>query len=172
MSVKSAESTQVTVIKGITSVSADDGVKVVNVETTQQMYDAVMENLDSADIIIKSAAPADYKVTIAEQKIKSETLTLNFEKNPDIAQAVGKIKGNKKLVVFSAETQDLIENASKKLVKKNADLVVANDVTKAGAGFDVDTNIASFITKDGVENLSIMTKAQLADKILDKVQSI
>jgi phosphopantothenoylcysteine decarboxylase/phosphopantothenate--cysteine ligase len=136
------------------------------------MYDAVMENLEKADIIIKSAAPADYKVKMAEQKIKSETLTLEFVKNPDIAQAVGKIKGNKKLVVFSAETENLVSNATKKLAKKNADLVVANDVTKQGAGFDVDTNIASFITKDGVENLPIMTKVALADKILDKVQSI
>ena len=162
----------VILIKGITSVMPDDGVQIVGVETTQQMYDAVMENLEKADIIIKSAAPADYKVKMAEQKIKRETLTLEFVKNPDIAQAVGKAKGNKKLVVFSAETEDLIFNATKKLAKKNADLVVANDVTKAGAGFDVDTNIASFVTKDGVEDLPIMTKAQLADKILDKVQSI
>lgn len=163
---------KVILVKGITSVLPDDGMQIVSVDTTEQMYNAVMDNLDKADIIIKSAAPADYKVKIADQKIKSETITLSFEKNPDIAQAVGKIKGNKKLVVFSAETENLIENASKKLIKKNADLVVANDVTKAGAGFDVDTNIASFITKDGLEELPIMTKVQLADKILDKVQSI
>ncbi len=162
----------VILIKGFTSVSPDDGVEIVNVETTADMYNAVMSNLDKADIIIKSAAPADYKVNVADQKIKSETLTLEFVKNPDIAQAVGKIKGNKKLVVFSAETENLYENATKKLIKKNADMVVANDVTKQGAGFDVDTNIASFITKNGVEELPIMTKAELADKILDKVQSI
>jgi phosphopantothenoylcysteine decarboxylase/phosphopantothenate--cysteine ligase len=162
----------VILIKGFTSVNPDEGVEVVNVETTADMYEAVMNNLDKADIIIKSAAPADYKVKMAEQKIKSETLTLEFVKNPDIAQAVGKIKGSKKLVVFSAETENLFENATKKLIKKNADMVVANDVTKQGAGFDVDTNIASFITKDGVEELPIMTKTELADKILDKVQSI
>jgi phosphopantothenoylcysteine decarboxylase/phosphopantothenate--cysteine ligase len=162
----------VILIKGFTSVNPDEGVEVVNVETTADMYEAVMNNLDKADIIIKSAAPADYKVKMAEQKIKSETLTLEFVKNPDIAQAVGKIKGSKKLVVFSAETENLFENATKKLIKKNADMVVANDVTKQGAGFDVDTNIASFITKDGVEELPIMTKTELADRILDKVQSI
>ena len=162
----------VILIKGFTSVNPDEGVEVVNVETTADMYEAVMNNLDKADIIIKSAAPADYKVKMAEQKIKSETLTLEFVKNPDIAQAVGKIKGSKKLVVFSAETENLFENATKKLIKKNADMVVANDVTKQGAGFDVDTNIASFITKEGVEELPIMTKTELADRILDKVQSI
>lgn len=162
----------VILIKGFTSVNPDEGVEVVNVETTADMYEAVMNNLDKADIIIKSAAPADYKVKMSEQKIKSETLTLEFVKNPDIAQAVGKIKGSKKLVVFSAETENLFENATKKLIKKNADMVVANDVTKQGAGFDVDTNIASFITKDGVEELPIMTKTELADRILDKVQSI
>ncbi len=162
----------VLLIKGFTTVNPDEGVEVINVETTAQMYDAVMNNLDKADIIIKSAAPADYRVKTADQKIKSETLTLEFIKNPDIAQAVGKVKGNKKLVVFSAETENLVENATKKLIKKNADMVVANDVTKQGAGFDVDTNIASFITKDGVDELPIMTKTELADKILDKVQSI
>jgi phosphopantothenoylcysteine decarboxylase/phosphopantothenate--cysteine ligase len=162
----------VLLIKGFTSVNPDDGVEVINVETTADMYDAVMNNLSKADIIIKSAAPADYRVKTADQKIKSETLTLEFVKNPDIAQAVGKVKGNKKLVVFSAETENLFENATKKLIKKNADMVVANDVTKQGAGFDVDTNIASFITKDGVEELPIMTKIELADRILDKVQSI
>ncbi|MBE5733069.1 MAG: bifunctional phosphopantothenoylcysteine decarboxylase/phosphopantothenate--cysteine ligase CoaBC [Clostridiales bacterium] len=162
----------VLLIKGFTTVNPDEGVEVINVETTAQMYDAVMNNLDKADIIIKSAAPADYRVKTADQKIKSETLTLEFIKNPDIAQAVGKVKGNKKLVVFSAETENLFENATKKLIKKNADMVVANDVTKQGAGFDVDTNIASFITKDGVDELPIMTKTELADKILDKVQSI
>ena len=162
----------VILIKGFTSVNPDEGVEGVNVETTADMYEAVMNNLDKADLIIKSAAPADYKVKMAEQKIKSETLTLEFVKNPDIAQAVGKIKGSKKLVVFSAETENLFENATKKLIKKNADMVVANDVPKQGAGFDVDTNIASFITKDGVEELPIMTKTELADRILDKVQSI
>jgi phosphopantothenoylcysteine decarboxylase/phosphopantothenate--cysteine ligase len=167
-----ARGANVLLIKGFTSVLPNEGVEVINVETTADMYDAVMNNVDKADIIIKSAAPADYKVNASKQKIKSETLTLEFVKNPDIAQAVGKVKGNKKLVVFSAETENLYENATKKLIKKNADMVVANDVTKQGAGFDVDTNIASFITKDGVEELPIMTKTELADKILDKVQSI
>lgn len=162
----------VILIKGTTSVLPDEGVKIIEVQTTADMYNAVMDNLECADIIIKAAAPADYRVECAEQKIKSEKLTLEFIKNPDIAQAVGKIKGDKKLVVFSAETENLIDNATKKLIKKNADMVVANDVTKQGAGFDVDTNVASFITRDGIEELPIMTKVALADKILDKVQSI
>ena len=97
---------------------------------------------------------------------------MKLTKNPDIAAAVGKIKENKTLVAFCAETRDLIESAKKKLVSKNADLVVANDVTKKGAGFDVDTNIASFVTKDGVEDLPLMSKSELAGRILDKITEL
>ena len=148
--------------------------EVINVKTTQQMYDAVMGNYERADIIIKAAAPSDYRVKNPTfHKIKSKNLVLEFEKNPDIAEAVGKVKGNRTLVIFCAETDDLIENAKKKLVKKNADIVGANDVTKEGAGFNVDTNIASLITKDGeVIEYELMLKSELAEKIIDKVVEI
>ena len=133
------------------------------------MYDAVLTNLSDADIVIKAAAPSDYKVkNYSNQKIKAETLTLELEKNPDIAKAVGEVKGEKKLVIFSAETENLQENATKKLYSKNADMVVANDVTMAGAGFNVDTNIVTLITRSDEESLPVMSKRDVANAILDR----
>lgn len=148
--------------------------EVINVVSTQDMYDAVISNLDRADVVIKSAAPADYRVqNKADDKIKAQELTLQLVKNPDIAKAVGQVKGDKKLVVFCAEKKDLIERAKAKLLSKNADIVVANDVSLAGAGFNVDTNIATVITKNGkVTDCPIMSKSQLADIILDEISGL
>ena len=143
----------------------------VSVKSTCDMYDAVMSKVGECDFVIKAAAPADYRVEkVADDKIKDSEVTLELTKNPDIAKAVGKVKGDKKLVVFCAEKRELIERATGKLKSKNADMVVANDVTKEGAGFDVDTNIATLITKDGkVKDCELMTKAALADVILDEL---
>lgn len=143
----------------------------ISVKSTRDMYDAVMAKLEESDFVIKAAAPADYRVEkVADDKIKDSEVTLKLTKNPDIAKAVGKAKGNKKLVVFCAEKRELVERAKEKLIAKNADMVVANDVTKEGAGFDVDTNIATIITKDGrVRDCELMTKAALADVILDEL---
>ena len=143
----------------------------VSVKSTCDMYDAVMSKVGECDFVIKAAAPADYRVEkAADDKIKDSEVTLELTKNPDIAKAVGKVKGDKKLVVFCAEKRELIERAEGKLKSKNADMVVANDVTKEGAGFDVDTNIATLITKDGkVRDCELMTKAALADVILDEL---
>lgn len=145
------------------------GATVINVDTTQEMYDAVMDNLAKADLIVKAAAPCDYAPQkYSPQKIKSQSLVVEFKKNPDIAAAVGKQKGKKVLVAFAAETENLIANAQKKLVAKNADFIVANDVTQEGAGFNVDTNIISLVDKDGAENFGKMTKTECAKVILDK----
>lgn len=165
---------KVILIAGFMSVSPREKVLREDVATTVEMYDKVMKYLPEADVIIKSAAPADYKLkNVPVNKLKSDELVLEFKKNPDIAAAVGKIKNDKKLIVFCAETENLLENAQKKLVSKNADMVVANDVTMEGAGFDTDTNIASFVTKSGeVVKLPIMTKEELADKILDKIPEL
>lgn len=161
----------VILVAGNTSVPLPKGVTVVKVKTTRDMLEAVTENLNDSDIIIKCAAPADYRPKeVAAQKIKSEVLNLELVKNPDIAKAVGNVKGDKKLVIFAAETNDLIENASGKLMNKGADIVVANDVTKEGAGFGTDTNIATIIRKDGViKPLEKMPKRELADVILDNI---
>ena len=160
---------KVILITGNISVEVPKGVEQIKVVSTKEMYDAVMANLERADIIIKAAAPADYTVEFSPNKIKDESFTLTFTKTVDIACEVGKVKGDKKLVVFSAETNDCMENARKKLIKKNADLAVLNDVTKAGAGFGTDTNIVTLITKSGEETLPIMEKSKIADIILDKV---
>ena len=120
-----------------------------------------------------AAAPADYRPKqVSDKKIKNENLTLELVKNPDIAQAVGKVKGAKKLVIFSAETENLLENAKGKLEKKQADMVVANDVTKLGAGFNVDTNIVSIITKDDLQNFDIMKKSEVAKVIVDNMLNL
>ena len=160
---------KVILITGNISVPVPSGVEQISVATTKEMYDAVMANLSRADVIIKAAAPADYTVEYSENKIKDESFTLTFTKTVDIASEVGKVKGDKKLVVFSAETNDCIVNARRKREKKNADLAVLNDVTMSGAGFGTDTNIVTFITKESEETLPIMEKSQIADIILDKV---
>ncbi|MDD7398436.1 MAG: bifunctional phosphopantothenoylcysteine decarboxylase/phosphopantothenate--cysteine ligase CoaBC [Firmicutes bacterium] len=161
---------KVILVKGFTTAQVPNGIfKTIYVETTAEMYDAVLTNLSDADIVIKAAAPSDYKVkNYSNQKIKAETLTLELEKNPDIAKAVGEVKGEKKLVIFSAETENLQENATKKLYSKNADMVVANDVTMAGAGFNVDTNIVTLITRSDEESLPVMSKRDVANAILDR----
>ncbi|MDE7395223.1 MAG: bifunctional 4'-phosphopantothenoylcysteine decarboxylase/phosphopantothenoylcysteine synthetase, partial [Clostridiales bacterium] len=101
--------------------------------------------------------------------IKTQKCTLSLVKNPDIAAKVGKVKGDKKLVIFAAETENTEENAEKKRISKSADLAVANDVTKEGAGFDCDTNVATLISEGKSEALPKMTKAELAERILDRV---
>ena len=165
---------EVVLVHGRMSVPVPEGVaKAVRVHTTLEMMDAVLAETEAADVIVMAAAPADYrpKETFTS-KLKSETLTMEFVKNPDIAKAVGERKGGRKLVVFSAETDGLIANAKKKVASKNADLAVANDVTKEGAGFYCDTNIASLVGRNGeVRECGLMTKRELADVILDAVLS-
>ena len=164
---------EVTLIRGKMSVDTPSCVfKEVKVTTTLQLLDAVKENMDN-DIFIMAAAPADYRVkNKSAQKVKAESLTLELEKNPDIAKYVGEHKQDKTLVIFSAETENLLENATEKLAKKNADYVVANDVTVAGAGFYGDTNIATIISKTGYSVESgLVSKEKLAHIILDTVSN-
>ena len=163
---------EVVLVRGNMSAPEPRGIaKSVRVRSTAEMMDAVLAETEGADVVIMAAAPADYRLKKTfSSKIKSATLTLEFEKNPDIAAAVGKIKNGRKLVIFSAETEDLIANARKKLAAKNADFAVANDVTKEGAGFDVDTNIATLVGRNGdIRECALMSKRELADVILDAV---
>ena len=165
---------EVVLIAANVSVPVPKGCEIIRVKSTLEMYNAVLSNLDRADIIVKAAAPADYRVKERfDQKIKSDSLVLELVKNPDIAQAVGEKKGDKKLVVFAAETNDLLQNASQKLIKKNADLVVANDVTQEGAGFGTDTNLVTLVYADGrIESLPLMDKSAVADAVFDGVLSL
>ena len=145
--------------------------EVCKVESTDEMYEAVKSRFDEMDICIFAAAPADYKPKeFSKNKIKDKELTISFVKNVDIAARIGKIKGNKKTVVFSAETEDLIKNAKEKLKNKNADFVVANDVTMEGAGFGTGTNIVTIIDCDGKTNeYPKLRKSEVANIILDKL---
>ncbi len=159
---------KVVYVCGENAVLPESGAEIIRTETTEQMLAACLENFERCDYLIKAAAPSDYKIAnYSSDKIKSEKLTLELVKNPDIAATLGKKKGDRKLIVFAAETSDGEKNAAKKLIAKNADMVVLNDVTRSGAGFNTDTNIATLITRDGKTELDIMSKADLADIILD-----
>ncbi|WFD09105.1 bifunctional phosphopantothenoylcysteine decarboxylase/phosphopantothenate--cysteine ligase CoaBC [Tepidibacter hydrothermalis] len=167
----------VTLISGKTSLDIPNGVsEFIQVESAKQMYEAVVDNLDKNDIIIKSAAVADYKPkNISDIKIKKsdDDLIIELDRNKDILKEIGKIKKDKILVGFAAETNDLIQNAKKKIEKKNLDFIVANDLTQEGAGFGVDTNIVKIIDKNGnIQEYPKMKKYELSNVILDRVKML
>ena len=168
---------RVLLISGPTALEAPAGVEMVRVESTKDLLDALLPAAEQADIVVQAAAPADYRVAeVAPQKIKKqdgEPFVLTLTENPDVAKAVGENKReNQVLVGFAAETQAVRANATRKLDKKHLDFIVANDVTKPGAGFDVDTNIAAFLDHDGIEELPLMTKDALAHRILDRALAV
>jgi len=167
----------VTLVSAPTSLSPPAGVELVSVETAQQMYEAVMERFPAQDIVIKAAAVADYRPKIvASHKIKKQegTLLLELEKNPDILYELGqRKKPDQTLVGFAAETEELEKNAHHKLHAKNLDLLVANDVTRPGAGFGSDTNIVKLFYRDGrIQSLPLMDKKTLAHRILDAIREL
>ena len=167
----------VTLITGPTNLTPPQNLKkLVKIESAKDMYEAVLENLDENDVVIKSAAVADYKPkNYSNKKIKKsdDDLAIELDRNKDIAQEIGKIKNNKILVGFAAETNDLIENASLKIKKKNLDFIVANDLTKEGAGFGVDTNIVKITDKEGnITEYPKMKKEEVANIILDKIKEL
>lgn len=145
---------------------------VIDVATTAEMFDAVKNNARFADVMVMAAAPCDYETVYADSKIKSDKLVLELTKARDCAAWAGENKGKSKLVIFAAETDNAEANARTKLQKKHADMVVLNDVTQSGAGFDVDTNIVTLITDKGKESLPLMKKRALADVISDKILSL
>ena len=170
-----ARGAHVTLISGPTAIQPPKGVDVVRIGTTQELYDAVLGHA-GADVVIQAAAPADYRVReISPTKIKrtGDSLMIELVPNPDIAAALGARKHpGQTLVGFAAETNNVIENAQGKLKRKSLDLIVANDVTRAGAGFDVDTNIVTLIDGEGMKELPMMTKREVADGILDRVAEL
>lgn len=167
----------VTLVTGPTNLTPPQNLKkLINIESAEDMYNAVVENLDENQVVIKSAAVADYKPrNYSNKKIKKsdDDLVICLDRNKDIAYEIGKIKQDKILVGFAAETNDLIENAKCKVKKKNLDFIVANDLTKEGAGFGVDTNIVKIIDKNGdITEYPKMKKDEVANVILDKVKSL
>ena len=161
----------VTLVSGPTALKKPFGVNRIDVTSANDMYEAMIKNSHDADLIIMSAAVADYSVKeIANEKIKKndDSLVLELKKNKDILFELGQNKKENQLICgFAMETQDLIENATKKLNKKNCDMIVANSLRKEGAGFKGDTNIVSIINKDGVKDLDMMSKEELAYKIIE-----
>ena len=165
---------EVTLVSGPVALECPTGVRREFVESTQDLYCAMERLCREQDVIIQAAAPADYRPEhIAGQKIKKadgEAMELKLVENPDVAAMVGsKKRPGQVLVAFAAETQNLSENAAKKLNKKNVDFIVGNDVTRPGAGFDVDTNIITIFDRSGATELPMMKKTEVADKILDHV---
>lgn len=167
----------VILISGKSDIEPPFGLKhFVKVESAIEMRSEVLKHFENVDAVIMSAAVADYRIkSPAAQKIKKsdDTLTLELVKNPDILRELGGLKKFQVLVGFAAETQNLLDYARKKLVEKNLDFIVANDVTATGAGFGVSTNIASIIWRKGdVENFPMMNKSDLATKIIERVANL
>ena len=150
----------------------------VRIKTTQDMFDQVGKYFDNADVLIKAAAPADYKPKYySKEKIKKNSSydlnNIELEKNPDIAKYYGSKKSKQIIVGFAAESTNIYEYAKDKLNSKNLDMIVVNNIVREGAGFSADTNIASIIDKNlKIEDFNIMTKIELADKILNRISKL
>lgn len=156
---------QVTVIAGSTTAPVPDGIDIRRVESTQDLFDAVTTTAHDMDVVIQAAAPADYRFAVTyPQKHKKahdgQPFVVELVENPDIAAAVGAAKRpGQVLVGFAAETENLLQNARRKLESKHLDLIVLNDVSQPGAGFNVDTNIATLITPDSQTEYPLRTKS-------------
>ncbi|MGN7469939.1 bifunctional phosphopantothenoylcysteine decarboxylase/phosphopantothenate--cysteine ligase CoaBC [Brevibacillus sp. SAFN-007a] len=164
---------KVTLISGPTALPRPDGVEFVAVESVQEMFDAVMAHLPESDIIVKSAAVSDYRPkTVQAHKMKKGDgpFVLELDKAPDILQTIGERKTKQFVVGFAAETQDVLRHAQSKLERKNLDMIVANNVLLEGAGMGSDTNIVTFLTRDGEQvALDKQSKRAVADKLFDAV---
>ncbi len=167
---------EVVLVTGPTCLEVPWGVETVAVESAEEMREAVLARVDASTLIIKAAAVADFRPRLRSvEKIKKNgaPVALDLVKNPDILGELGRIKGERVLVGFAAETESLMENAARKLAEKNLDLVVANDIGQEGAGFNVDTNIVKLLYRGGkLEELPLMGKDELADVILDRVREM
>jgi len=166
----------VTVVCGMTTVEPPENVRVIRAISAEEMFQAVMKELKNQTIFVGAAAVADYRPkNIEDFKIKKtnkETLMLELEKTPDILSNVSQRRHENLLVIgFAAETNDVVGYAKSKMEKKNLDLVVANDITQKGAGFNTDTNIATILIKnsDLEIELPLMSKREMADRILDEI---
>ena len=175
----------VTLVTGDVNIEPPRFVKVVNITSAQDMFDAVTEDAPSMDIIIKAAAVADYRPqTVADNKIKKQDgdMTIALERTKDILAYLGSNRdaygyenpqGRKQVICgFSMETKDLIDNSRAKLQKKNVDMIAANNLKVEGAGFGVDTNVLTLISKDDIMELPLMSKEECADRLLDELMKL
>ncbi|MDC7294870.1 bifunctional phosphopantothenoylcysteine decarboxylase/phosphopantothenate--cysteine ligase CoaBC [Butyrivibrio sp. DSM 10294] len=170
-----ARGAEVTLVSGPVELTPPPYMDVVNVMSARDMFEEVTSRAGEQDIIIKAAAVADYRpADVASDKIKKsgndDDLTLQLERTDDILAYLGVHKKDGQILCgFSMETKDLLENSRKKLEKKNLDIIAANSLTTEGAGFGVNTNVLTLITKDGQEELPLMSKAEAADRLLDEI---
>jgi phosphopantothenoylcysteine decarboxylase/phosphopantothenate--cysteine ligase len=162
---------RVLLVSGPTSLTPPGAAEVTRVESTEEMRDAVLKLLPHANIVIKTAAVADYRPkTTAGQKLKRKgAMTLELEATPDILQELSRLKSSQIVVGFAAETENVLENARQKLVAKNLDAIVVNDVSREGVGFDSDRNEVTIITRDEVVEIPETTKWEVAQRVLDQV---
>lgn len=168
---------RVTLISGPTKIEVPKVDNFVRVDSTRQMFEAVGKYFDDCDVLIKAAAPSDYRPkTYSEEKIKkgsdSQMNLIEMEKNPDIAAHYGSLKKNQVIVGFAAESTNIYVYAKEKLIKKNFDIIVVNNIKREGAGFGSDTNIVSIISRDKIDDLEIMSKTELAREILDRAKKL
>jgi phosphopantothenoylcysteine decarboxylase/phosphopantothenate--cysteine ligase len=165
----------VRVISGVTTVAAPSGIQLIETNTAEEMRAAVSQEFPDATIFIGAAAVADYRArSSSETKIKKDSvnLTLELERTPDILSGVARARKNGQLVIgFAAETNDVITQAREKLSAKNLDMIVANDVTRAGAAFDSDANEVTILVSKGAKKIDVplMSKLAVAHRILDEV---
>lgn len=163
---------EVVLVSGPVSLTKPEGIRVIDVKSAEEMFDAVKNEFEDSDYVIKAAAVADYRPkNIASQKVKKtdDDMVIELVRNPDILKYLGEHKTHQKICGFAMETENGIENATLKFNKKNCDLLVYNNLFEEGAGFKGDTNVVSFISKDGVEKKEKMTKEKLAYEILNKL---
>ncbi len=166
----------VTLVAAHTDIEPPMFVNLIKVESAEDMFNAVKDNFADMDIIIKAAAVADYTpVTVADSKIKKSDsdMSIPLKRTKDILKYIGENKKENQIICgFSMETDNLVENSAKKLKSKNADMICANSLRKSGAGFGTDTNIITLITKDGNQELEMMSKFDAANIILDKLKTL
>jgi phosphopantothenoylcysteine decarboxylase/phosphopantothenate--cysteine ligase len=170
-----ARGAEVTLISGPVSLTPPAGARTIRVRSASEMFEAVKQHLDQSTIVVMAAAVADYRpLSIHQQKIKKNgsALVLDLEPTRDILAAVASNRGDRVIVGFAAETENLIENAKKKLVEKSADLIVANDVTAPDSGFDVDTNRICLVSAEGVIEEPLMSKRDAAERVIDAAVNI
>ncbi len=167
---------EVTLISGKTQLEPPLFVKMVEVESAADMFEAVKECYQSQDIIIKSAAVADYRpISVSEEKVKKkdEELSIALERTADILQFLGENRKEGQFICgFSMETEHLVENSRAKLEKKHVDMIAANNLKQEGAGFGTDTNVVTLITKDECMELPMMSKEDVAKHIIDTIQNL
>lgn len=165
----------ITLVSGPTALEPPMFVDVVPVTTAQEMYEAVIGRAKEQDMIIKAAAVADYRPsTVADQKMKKQNgeARIDLERTKDILAELGAEKGKTILCGFSMETENMLENSREKLRKKNLDMIVANNLKVEGAGFGTDTNVVTLITREGEKQLTLMSKADVANQLLTELLTI